>query len=69
MAMRCDGLWLGDDHTSCEAPILLECGCSRCEREEPDERFYACADHQHQRIAGDRHYWVHDRIISWCIVT
>lgn len=40
------------------------CGCARCARETPDERFYACDAHQdrveakHERIRGRPCRWV-----------
>lgn len=48
---------------ACPAQAAYECGCSRCAREEDDEKFYACAAHtvevrqNHRRIRGREAQW------------
>jgi hypothetical protein len=63
--MKCDGLWKGDDGTTCESKIALTCDCRRCSREDEDEKFHACADTAHQRKASARHERVRDRMAFW----
>lgn len=63
--MKCDGLWMGDDGTRCLSLVATTCACSRCDRESDDEKFHACADPAHRRVAGQRHERVRGRPVAW----
>ena len=38
---KCDG-------PTCSEKPVYECGCRRCDRESPDERFYSCLNHKQE---------------------
>jgi hypothetical protein len=48
---------------ACPAQAAYTCGCSRCAREEDDEKFHACAAHAEE--VRENHWRVREREAQW----
>lgn len=62
----CDGGVWGRERVPCENKIVFECGCRRCQRGGPEERFHACIEHR--QAVGERHARIYDRSVSWVTI-
>jgi hypothetical protein len=47
----------------CAEPAIMECYCTRCASDSPDERFYACR--LHQRQVEEKHLRVRGRVAQF----
>jgi hypothetical protein len=53
--LRCDERVTNDPPAWCACPVTHACGCSRCSREDPEDRFHACAEHVGSDVVAQRH--------------